>query len=149
MHQPHSTITPAVVRATAHTALARALPWRGYGRLVTATRLLHLLLLVAALRSSLSAVARRFRFAFSHETLRLLQQRRMAYAVPLRRKGAGANPRNDWFAQPAGTVTRRSWRAKDSQRAVTTWTVVRVRPHDRQVQVLAFGRWGADRATAA
>src|SRR5205085_3251358 len=32
---------------------------------------------------------------------------------------------------------------------VTTWTVVRVRPHDRQVQVLAFGRWGADRATAA
>lgn len=277
MRQPYSTITPAAVRATAQAALAHALPWRGYGRLVTPARLLHLLLLVAALRSSLSAVARRFRLGFSHETarkavaarlpgvdaltaglldalylvrtrawrrrrwdvaidqhyapfygargtpgvlggqrkqgthysygyatavllhrgrrytvgllalaggqrpdrvvrdlldqaaarglavrgvaldsgfdsadtLRLLRRRRLAYAVPLRRKGAGANARNDWFAQPAGTVARRSWRAKDTRRAVTTWTVVRLRPRDGRAQVLAFGGWGAGRAQAA
>src|SRR5262245_12202353 len=70
MRQPHCTITPAVVRDTARAALQRALPWAAYGRLVSARRLLDLLLLVAALRSSLSAVVRRFRFGFSHETAR-------------------------------------------------------------------------------
>jgi hypothetical protein len=70
MRQPHCTITPAVVRATARAALQRALPWAGYGRLVSVARLLDLLLLVAALCSSLSAVVRRFRFGFSHETAR-------------------------------------------------------------------------------
>jgi hypothetical protein len=38
--------------------------------LVTVNRLLSLLLLAAALRSSLSALVRRFRFGFSHETAR-------------------------------------------------------------------------------
>jgi hypothetical protein len=66
----HCTITPAVVRRTARAALRHALPWKPYGSLVTVARLLGLLLLVAALRSSLSAVARRFRFGFSHETAR-------------------------------------------------------------------------------
>ena len=70
MRQPHCTITPAVVRDTARAALQRALPRAAYGRLVSARRLLDLLLLVAALRSSLSAVVRRFRFGFSHETAR-------------------------------------------------------------------------------
>jgi hypothetical protein len=70
MCQPHCTITPSVVRSTARQALARALPWKGYGRKVTPLRLLDLLLLVAALGSSLSAIARRFRFGFSHETAR-------------------------------------------------------------------------------
>ncbi len=49
---------------------AQALPWRGYGRLVTAGKLLDLLLLAATLVSSLSAVVKRFRFGFSHETAR-------------------------------------------------------------------------------
>lgn len=70
MRQGHYTITPGVVRSTARQALERALPVKGYGRLVWAKRLLELLLLVAALRSSLSAVVRRFRFGFSHETAR-------------------------------------------------------------------------------
>lgn len=70
MRQHHCTITPALVRSTAHAALQRALPWKRYGRRVTAQRLLDLLLLVATLRSSLSAVTRRFRFGFSHETAR-------------------------------------------------------------------------------
>jgi len=70
MRHGHCTLTPAVVRRTARQALRQALPWRPFGRLVGVARLLGLLLLVAALRSSLSAVARRFRFGFSHETAR-------------------------------------------------------------------------------
>jgi hypothetical protein len=70
MRTPHYTINPSVVRSTARQALRKALPCRGYGRLVTPSVLLELLLLVASLRSSLSAVVRRFRFGFSHETAR-------------------------------------------------------------------------------
>lgn len=70
MHQSYSTITPSLVRSTAHAALQPVLPWKRHGRRVSVTRLLDLLLLVAALRSSLSAIARRFRFGFSHETAR-------------------------------------------------------------------------------
>lgn len=278
MCRTYSTITPAVVRATAKTALADALPLARYGRRVTPGRLLDLLLLVAALRSSLSAVARRLTLGFSHETarkavraalppvgrltaglvdalhavpgrdlrrrrwdiaidhhavpfygrretpgvvggprkagthfaygyatavllhrgarytvglvpvadrparphavvaalldqlaarrvrvrgvvldsgfdsadtLRLLQRRGLWYAVPLRRKGSGANGRNAWFAAPVGTVAWREWNAKDTRRRVRTRTVVRVRPNDGRVQVLAFAGWGAGRAAAA
>jgi hypothetical protein len=70
MRHTHYTITPAVVRRTARQALQQVLPWKPFGRLVTVTALLNLLLLVAALRSSLSAIVRRFRFGFSHETAR-------------------------------------------------------------------------------
>jgi hypothetical protein len=70
MRQDHYTVTPQLVRTTARQALATALPVKDYGRLVSVKRLLDLLLLVAALRSSLSAVVRRFRFGFSHETAR-------------------------------------------------------------------------------
>jgi hypothetical protein len=70
MRQHHCTITPCLVRSTAHAALQRTLSWKRYGRRVTVQRLLDLLLLVATLRSSLSAIARRFRFGFSHETAR-------------------------------------------------------------------------------
>jgi hypothetical protein len=70
MRRCHCTITPAVVRRTARQALQQVLPWKPYGLLVTVARLLGLLLLVAAARSSLSALVRRFRFGFSHETAR-------------------------------------------------------------------------------
>jgi hypothetical protein len=70
MRPPYCTITPAVVRSTASKVLRASLPWEAYGRHVTVCRLLDLLLLVASLRSSLSAVARRFGFGFSHETAR-------------------------------------------------------------------------------
>jgi hypothetical protein len=70
MRPHHCTLTPADVHHTARTALAHALPWKAFGRRVTVAHLLDLLLLVAALRSSLSAVARFFRFDFSHETAR-------------------------------------------------------------------------------
>jgi Transposase DDE domain len=70
MRQDYYTVTPAVVRSTARQALQHALPVKNYGRLVSAKCLLELLLLVAALRSSLSAIVRRFRFGFCHETAR-------------------------------------------------------------------------------
>jgi hypothetical protein len=70
MRQSHCTLTPAVVRATARAALQQALPWQRFGRRVSVGRLLDLLLLVASLGSSLSAIARRFGFGFSHETAR-------------------------------------------------------------------------------
>jgi len=62
MRLPHYTITPAVVRSTARHALREVLPWKPYGRLVTVSTLLDLVLIVAVLRSSLSAVVKRFRF---------------------------------------------------------------------------------------
>jgi hypothetical protein len=70
MRQDHCTITPAVVRGTARQALQDVLPWQPHGKLVTVPCLLDLLLLVAALRASLSGIVRRFRFGFSHETAR-------------------------------------------------------------------------------
>jgi hypothetical protein len=70
MRHPYSTITPSLVRSNAHAALQQALPLKRYGRKVTVCRLLDLLLLVATARSSLSAIVRRFRFGFSHETAR-------------------------------------------------------------------------------
>lgn len=277
MRRRHCTITPSAVRSTAREALQAALPWRPYGRLVTVARLLGLLLLAAAVRRSLFALAGRF--GFSHETARkavganlpeldaltaglvdalflfrcrawrrrtwdvaidlhfcpfygdratpgvvggqkkqgtnffygyataclvhprhryvvgllplaqggmkphdivgalldqmrsrglavrgvvldsgfdsaetilLLQERGLAYAVPLRRKGDEANPRNAWFQAAEGEVAERSWKAKrGSRRRVRTRTVVRVRRRDAKVQVLAFGGWGEERAGKA
>ncbi len=70
MRHSYSSITPSLVRATAARGLAAALAWHPFGRTVPVAALLDLLLLAAALRSSLSAVARRFAFGFSHETAR-------------------------------------------------------------------------------
>jgi Transposase DDE domain len=70
MRHEHCTVTPAFVRALAQQALAKALPWKGYGRLATAQKILDALVLAACLVSSLSAVVKRFRFGFSHETAR-------------------------------------------------------------------------------
>jgi hypothetical protein len=281
MRQAHYTLTPAVVRATARDALTTVLPWQRYGRRVTVTRLLDLLLLVAVLRSSLAAVVRRFRFGFSHETarqavtanlaggtqqlqhglvdalhrfggrrwrqrrwdvamdlhyspfygqkatagivggqkkrgtkyfyayatavlihrrhrytvgllalersqkphevvaallaqlaqrglrvrgvvldsgfdsgetLRLLQRRGLAYAVPLRRKGQGPNRRNACFALPVGTVTTLAWQTEKTRKRVRTRAVVVQRPDEKgekKVAVYAFGGWGAGKAAAA
>jgi hypothetical protein len=276
MRHDYSTITPAVVRRTARAVAQQALPWKPYGRLVAAPRLLELLLLVAALRSSLAAVARRFRFGFSHETARkavranlpdlpaltaglvgalhrlsgplrrrrwvvaldlhhrpfygdrttpgvvggpkkqgthysyayataelvhrrhrytvglvalqgkckprevvaallaqldergvrlrgvvldsgfdsgetllLLQQRGLAYTVPLRRKGRGGNRRNACFALPVGTVTAVDWVTEDARRPVRTEAVVVQRPGETKAQVYAFGGWGPGRAAGA
>jgi hypothetical protein len=83
MRPPHYTITPAVVRSTASGALRQVLPWRGYGRRVTAGLLLDLLLLTASLASSLSAVVKRFRFGFSDETARKAVEANLPELGPL------------------------------------------------------------------
>ena len=273
MRQDYCTITPAVVRRTARAVLEHTLPWKPYGRLVTVARLLGLLLLVAALRSSLSAVVRRFAFGFSHETARqatranlpdvagltvalvgalhrlggrlrrrkwvvamdlhyrpyygdraaagivggqkkqgtnyfyayataelvhrrhrytvgllaveknlkphevvaalltqldghgvrlrgvvldsgfdsgetllLLQQRGLAYGVPLRRKGRSGNRRNACFALPVGTVTTVDWVTERTRRPVRTEAVVVRRPGEKRIGVYAFGGWSLPHA---
>lgn len=70
MRQPYYTLTPQLVRHTARAGLQAVLPWQPFGRRVRVTALLDLLLLAAALRASLSALARRCAFGFSHETAR-------------------------------------------------------------------------------
>jgi Transposase DDE domain len=271
MRQYRSTITPSVVRATAGAALKKALPVKDYGRKVTAGCLLDLLLLVAAVGSSLSAIVRRFRFGFSHETARqavaanmpgleqltenlldafylfgsriwrkrtwdvaidlhyspfygdratpgvvggqkkhgskhhyayasavlihrrhrycvgllpvdkkrkpheivaalleqmtkrglklrgvvldsgfasgdtilLLQDKELAYTVPLPKKGKGNNRRNACFLLPVGTVSETEWVTEKSRKAVKTSIVVLRRPKEKDVKVYAFGGWGA------
>jgi hypothetical protein len=70
MRLDHCTLTPASVRSLARQALAEALPWKAYGRLVTPAGLMDALLLAACLLSSLSAVLARFAFGFGRETAR-------------------------------------------------------------------------------
>jgi hypothetical protein len=70
MRTIHSTITPSLVRTEARFGLAQVVAWKPYGRKVTEKLLFDLLLTMAALRLSLSAVVRRFRLGFSHETAR-------------------------------------------------------------------------------
>ena len=86
----------------------------------------------------------------SADTILLLQERGLSYAVPLRRKGRGSNSRNDWFAQPEGTIACRSWKSESApRRVVQTATVLRTRPRDGRVQLLAFGGWGQGESEAA
>jgi Transposase DDE domain len=274
MRPPHYTITPAVVRSTASKALRHALPWKPYGRSVSASRLLELMLLVAALRCSLSAVVKRFSFGFSHETARqavaatlpgldpltdglvdalylfgsralrrrgwvvaidehrtpfygdrsafgvtggqkkhgtkyaygyatavlvhhrhrltvglialtggekphqvvaallaqmetrglglrgvvldsgfdsgetllLLQERKLSYTVPLRRKGSSDNRRNAVWLLEVGTVTTVEWKTDKTNRPVSTRAVVMRRPKEKEKKVYAFGGWDAKQA---
>jgi hypothetical protein len=69
MRRGQSTITPAVVHATARDALGVVAPWVPFRSSVPVRRLLDPILLVAATARTVSAVARS-RFAFSHETAR-------------------------------------------------------------------------------
>jgi len=269
MRPPHYTITPTVVRSTARQALRKALPWQGYGRLVTVGKLLDLLLLAASLLSSLSAVVKRFRFGFSHETARkaiaanlpdldqlhtrqtrdrrprgvtgqhrakllahvsngwhlvefgialgagiaassvaygyatavlvhhrhrftvglialtggekphqvvaallaqmdarglklrgvvldsgfdsgetllLLQDRKLSYTVPLRRKGNSDNRRNAVWRLEVGTVTTVEWKTDKTNRPVSTQAVVMRRPKEKEKKVYCFGGWDAEQA---
>lgn len=103
MRRVYSTITPAIVRRTTQAVVQQALPWKPYGRFVTVARLLGLLLLVAATRSSLSAVARRFRFGFSHETARQAVRANLPDAAALTAALVGA------LHRLGGRLRRRRW----------------------------------------
>lgn len=77
----------------------------------------------------------------SGETLLLLQNKRVAYTVPLRRKGNGKHSRNDLFCRPSGTIDSYSWATKDQKKPVETWVLVWQHRHSDQVKVYAFGGW--------
>jgi hypothetical protein len=80
----------------------------------------------------------------SGDTLLLLQERQLAYTVPLRRKGNARNRRNCLFDAAHGTVDVAEWTTDQSRRRVKTAVVVwQGRP---QVRVFAFGGWGAVQA---
>ena len=82
----------------------------------------------------------------SGETLLLLQQRGLAYGVPLRRKGRSGNRRNACFALPVGTVTTVDWVTERTRRPVRTEAVVVRRPGEKRIGVYAFGGWSLPHA---
>jgi hypothetical protein len=82
----------------------------------------------------------------SGETLLLLQQQKLSYTVPLRRKGNGSNPRNDWFAKASGTLGTISWQTKDKNKPVSTEVLVWRRTNQPETRVYAFGGWNKDQA---
>jgi hypothetical protein len=80
----------------------------------------------------------------SGETILLLQDERLSYSVPMRRKGEGDdNPRNAVWKLPAGTVKRVEWKTKKTRRQVgTTVSVWRRAGKQKETKVYAFGGWG-------
>src|SRR5512133_2810654 len=82
----------------------------------------------------------------SGDSLLELQGRGLSYAVPLRRKGRGANRRNACFAWAHGTVGTVDWVTEQTRRPVSTRVLVWAgRPRAR---VYAFAGWGDGRAVA-
>jgi hypothetical protein len=84
----------------------------------------------------------------SGETILLLQQRKVSYAVPLRRKGNGTNRRNACYAQPSGTLATVAWVTEKSRKSVSTRVLVWQRPGESPARVYAFAGWGHERAVS-
>lgn len=82
----------------------------------------------------------------SGETILLLQQKKLSYTVPLRRKGNGSNPRNDWFSKASGTLGTISWQTKDKNKPVSTEVLVWQRKNQPETRVYAFGGWNKHEA---
>jgi hypothetical protein len=81
----------------------------------------------------------------SGETFLLLQQRRLAYTVPLRRKGNQRNARNRLFEGRHKVVRWAKWNVKDTTREVRTRTVLWKR--GPRTMLFAFQGWNSERAT--
>jgi hypothetical protein len=84
----------------------------------------------------------------SGETILLLQEQKLSYAVPLRKKGNGTNRRNDCYTQPSGTVATMEWTTEKSRRAVSTRVLVWQRKSEARGRVYAFAGWGASGAVS-
>jgi hypothetical protein len=84
----------------------------------------------------------------SGDTLRLLQECGLSYAVPLRKKGSGENRRNAAWEKDVGSVTTVEWVTEKSRQRVTTEAVVVRRRGERQKKVYAFGGGGKGEASA-
>ena len=82
----------------------------------------------------------------SGATLLLLQERKLSYTVPLRRKGNKNNRRNALWLLEVGTVTTVEWQTEKTRQPVSTQAVVLQRPQDKDKKVYAFGGWGAAEA---
>ena len=78
----------------------------------------------------------------SGETLLLLQERKVNYTVPLRRKGKGTNRRNECYSKPSGTLATMEWTTEKSRKSVQTRVLVWQRKSETQAKVYAFGGWG-------
>ena len=84
----------------------------------------------------------------SGETILLLQQLGVSYAVPLRRKGNKSNRRNDCFSRPSGTIETVDWVTEQSRKPVTTSAVVWKGRGQAKTRVFAFSGWGATSAVS-
>jgi hypothetical protein len=84
----------------------------------------------------------------SGETILLLQEKKLSYAVPLRRKGSGSNRRNDCYLKPTGTITTLEWVTEKTRKSVSTRVLVWQRKEETQSRVYAFGGWGCVEAVS-
>ena len=80
----------------------------------------------------------------SGETLLLLQERHLAYSVPLRRKGKGRNARNVCFEGKHKQVRWTEWTTEKTRRPVRTRTLLWKGP--AKTMVFAFQGWSGDHA---
>lgn len=84
----------------------------------------------------------------SGETILLLQAAKLSYTVPLRKKGNGANRRNDCHQQPTGTIATMAWATEKSRESVSTRVLVWKRPGESRARAYAFSGWGDAAARA-
>jgi hypothetical protein len=80
----------------------------------------------------------------SGETLLLLQKRKFAYSVPMRRKGNGGNARNDYFEGKHKQVRWLEWKTKATHLSVRTRTLLW--KGRAKTMLFAFQGWCGDRA---
>lgn len=80
----------------------------------------------------------------SGDTLLLLQERNLAYSIPLRRIGAERNARNRYFEGRHRQVRWIEWTTEDSRRRVKTRTMLWKGSH--KTMLFAFHGWNGDRA---
>jgi hypothetical protein len=80
----------------------------------------------------------------SGQTILLLQEKQLSYAVPLRKKGSGSNRRNDCYHKPSGTVATLAWTTEKSRQSISTRVLVWQRPNESQSRVYAFSGWGCE-----
>src|SRR5438477_3113240 len=80
----------------------------------------------------------------SGDTLLLLQERQLAYSIPLRRKGTGRNARNRCFEGRHGLVRWTEWTTEVTRRRVRTRTLLW--KGKAKTMVFAFQGWSGDHA---
>jgi hypothetical protein len=80
----------------------------------------------------------------SGDTIHLLQQRKLAYAVPLRRKGSGANARNRCFEGKHRSIRWTEWTTEKTR--ILVKTRVLLWKGRAKTMAFAFQGWSGDRA---